>query len=85
MWARADKSLLAAADVNFFMGSEGAWFDFAHYFPRETGDPQDPPVEPPPDDDEWPDDYDMAVLKKLDAIAADVKIIKAFIEDMRKL
>lgn len=80
MWARADKSLLAAADVNFFMGSEEAWYDFAGYFPRTTPDPTDPtkpdPQYPPPATG------DMAtVLAKLDALQADVTKIKSHFRD----
>lgn len=80
MWARADKSLLAAADVNFFMGNEAAWYDFAHYFPRGGGttDPEDPkPEDPKPEDPKPP-----VVSGKLEA--ALVAAAKKFIEEMEK-
>ena len=92
MYSDAAKANRAAADVNFFMGNEQAFYKWLDYIPRGTSqpepepEPEEPPVEPPPDDEEPPVTGDFtAVLTKLAEISTDVKIIKAFIEDMRKL
>ena len=79
--------LAAAAALFLYKSTPAALYKELNFTGQPTEpEPEDPPVEPPPDDEEPPVTGDFtAVLTKLAEISTDVKIIKAFIEDMRKL
>ena len=84
MYSDENKVNRAAADINFFMGNEQALYRWLDYVPRGTQ--PDPDPEDPTDPQQPPATGDLAALMtELLKIGADVKVIKAFIEDMRKL
>lgn len=71
MWSRTDRSVRAAADLNFFMGDENAWYEFSQFTP-----PAQPPDNPPPDQDddqEHNDNSDLvAEIKKTNELLSDI-------------
>ncbi len=71
MYNRDTGSDLAAADLNFFMGNEQAWYEFSNFTPTA------PPVDPPPDNDDDDPTNPPPVTGDLATVMAELASIKA--------
>lgn len=81
MYSDAAKVNRAAADVNFYMGNETAFYRWLDYVPRGTNPP--PPDEEPEDPGEpTPPPADSAALARIEA---KIDVILKYVQDMRAL